>query len=351
MLALSRGAPPAEGVKREPPTAKMVTGNRCVLGVSVPNEISTVQSLRAVDAWIDVINANINGGVRTAYKSSRLKFGGTNTNLVRGGTTTSLPLQFPEPGLMTTNSVVDFTSGSITASTENSHLAIQGEGFFLLGSPDLVDTTAGANFGGGLAAQPTARYFLTRDGEFHTDKNGLLVNANGYYLIFAALTTVAGRRVIEYDNANATTYTNTVFNDLDNPNGVPAAGKAVRLSEFLKNPVNTTNLSGAPYGGFCSTVSVTGGKQSLRYTSFGSTVYDLGYKFETVLSGTNSHDASISLQRNNADVVLSKSLESSNASMTQSVPELSLAQKLFSALTKILQTSATNTDAVINLIR
>ena len=37
--------------------------------------------------------------------------------------------------------------------------------------------------------------------------------------------------------------------------------------------------------------------------------------------------------------------------MTQSVPELSLAQKLFSALTKILQTSATNTDSVINLIR
>jgi hypothetical protein len=40
-----------------------------------------------------------------------------------------------------------------------------------------------------------------------------------------------------------------------------------------------------------------------------------------------------------------------NASMTQSVPELSLAQKLFSALTKVLQISQTNTDAVINLIR
>jgi hypothetical protein len=26
-------------------------------------EVSTIQSLKAVDAWIDVINANINGGV------------------------------------------------------------------------------------------------------------------------------------------------------------------------------------------------------------------------------------------------------------------------------------------------
>jgi flagellar hook protein FlgE len=49
--------------------------------------------------------------------------------------------------------------------------------------------------------------------------------------------------------------------------------------------------------------------------------------------------------------VLSKSLEASNASMTQSVPELSLAQKLFSALTKVLQTKQTNVDGVLNLGR
>jgi flagellar hook protein FlgE len=49
--------------------------------------------------------------------------------------------------------------------------------------------------------------------------------------------------------------------------------------------------------------------------------------------------------------VLTKSLEASNASMTQSVPELSLAQKLFSALTKVLQTVYTNQDNVLNLIR
>jgi hypothetical protein len=37
--------------------------------------------------------------------------------------------------------------------------------------------------------------------------------------------------------------------------------------------------------------------------------------------------------------------------MTQSVPELSLAQKLFSALTKVLQTKQTNVDSVLNLVR
>src|ERR1044072_8987523 len=95
-------------------------------------EISTIQSLKAVDAWIDVINANINGGVRTAFKSSRLKFSGSNTDVSRAGTSTSLPLQYPEPSLVTRNTVIDLSQGAITASTENTPLAIQGEGFFFV---------------------------------------------------------------------------------------------------------------------------------------------------------------------------------------------------------------------------
>jgi hypothetical protein len=53
------------------------------------SEVSTIQSLKAVDAWIDVINANINGGVRTAFKSSRLKFSGSNTDVQRAGSSPS----------------------------------------------------------------------------------------------------------------------------------------------------------------------------------------------------------------------------------------------------------------------
>src|SRR3954471_20623461 len=103
------------------------------------NEISTVQSLKAVDAWIDVINANINGGVRTAFKSSRLKFAGSNVNIGRAGNATSLPLQMPETSLTTANTVIDFSQGAITASTENTHLAVKGDGFFLLIDPGSVN--------------------------------------------------------------------------------------------------------------------------------------------------------------------------------------------------------------------
>ena len=75
-------------------------------------EITTISSLRAVDAWIDVINANINGGVRTAFKQSRLKFAGSNSQVNRPGNDQRPPLQFAEPGLMTANTVIDFTQAS-----------------------------------------------------------------------------------------------------------------------------------------------------------------------------------------------------------------------------------------------
>src|SRR3954468_4580402 len=103
------------------------------------SEVATLQSLKAVDAWIDVTNANINGGVRTAFKSSRLKFAGSNINIGRAGNATSLPLQFPETGLTTANTVIDFSQGAITASTENTHLAVQGEGFFLVATAETMN--------------------------------------------------------------------------------------------------------------------------------------------------------------------------------------------------------------------
>jgi flagellar hook protein FlgE len=313
-------------------------------------EVSTIQSLKAVDAWIDVINSNINGGVRTAFKASRLKFGGSNTNVDRAGTTTSLPLQFPEPSLVTQNTIIDFTQGAVTASTENSHLAIQGTGWFLVASSDVIDTAAGANFGGTLNSA-NARFYLTRDGEFRTNQFGLLVNSQGYVLVTVGVTAVGGRNVLKYDAANvgATSSIRAVYNNIDGT--VPAAGRAATLTSYLANGT-INDVTNTAIAGATSILKVTLGQQSLEYTQFGSTVFDFGFNYLSAVAAT-SVDQNISIQQaTTSDAsILGKSLEASNASMTQSVPELSLAQKLFSALTKVLQTKQTNIDGVINLIR
>jgi flagellar hook protein FlgE len=296
----------------------------------VAGEVSTIQSLKAVDAWIDVINANINGGVRTAYKASRLKFAGSNADVSRAGTSTSLPLQFPEPALTTANTVIDFSQGAITASTENTHLAIQGEGFFLLVNPGSVAAT------GMVTATASTRLYVTRDGEFRTNDRGFLVHSSGLYLM-----------TVEYDgNPPLIAFGRAIFNNLDvSPVGGPF--HAVVLSEFLKGggPGFPTIGASVPVGR--SLLKITNGRQSLQYSTYGSTVFDYGWR-----AGALTNPAIRPAEATTSDgIILTKSLEASNASMTQSVPELSLAQKLFSALTKVLQIKQTNVDGVLNLVR
>jgi flagellar hook-basal body protein len=309
------------------------------------SEVSTIQSLKAVDAWIDVINSNINGGVRTAYKASRLKFSGSNVDVSRTGNATSLPLQFPEPALTTANTVIDFSQGAITTSTENTHLAIQGDGFFLIASPDAMNPVTGLT-----SWSPSAKFLLTRDGEFRTNSAGFLVNSAGYYLVTVDLTGgTTGVPIYSSVAIAGAASTRAIFNDIDMPNG-PAPPNCVRLTDFLTQNI-TTDFANTGVFGPSALVNVPRGQQSLRYSTYGSTVFDFG--FQTNGAALSTMDPNLILQDGTtADAtVLNKSLEASNASMTQSVPELSLAQKLFSALTKVLQTKQTNVDGVLNLVR
>jgi flagellar hook protein FlgE len=318
----------------------------------VAAEVSTIQSLKAVDAWIDVINANINGGVRTAYKASRLKFAGANSNVDRTGTTTSLPLQFPEPALTTANTVIDFSQGAITASSENTHLAIQGEGFFILVDPGSVNTDGSLK-----ASTANTRLYLTRDGEFHTNQSGLLVHSSGYVLTFGATWSgISGPLYYGTAIFGNGTPMRAVYNNVDSPGNATVATKALRLTDFILNQKLTSatlladgvstwaaGLLGEPLA------LVPRGIQSLQYAVLGSTVFDVGFN-GTSSPATNNPSLIVTTSVGGA-TILTKSLEASNASMTQSVPELSLAQKLFSALTKVLQTKQTNVDGVLNLVR
>jgi flagellar hook protein FlgE len=304
----------------------------------MPSPQSTIQSLRTIDQWVDMINANITGGVRTGYKTSSLRFTG-NGGSVEGSQGGS-PLQFAETGLAAGHSILDFSQGAVTASTESTHIAIQGNGFFTVVDPNSVNTTTGA-----VTITGTSNVLLSRDGEFRTNAQGLLVNASGYYLVAADVQSTPG----QFTPANF----RTVYNNVDIGTNAPAAmTNALRFSDFLSNGLTagtvmangTATLGGANY---TSLVKVSQGQQSLEFSDHGSTDFDMGFDNTgataptiRVVAGTNA-DATIH----------SKSLEASNASMTQSVPELSMSQKLFSALTKVLLIGQQNQDAILGVIK
>jgi flagellar basal body rod protein FlgG len=143
-----------------------------------------------------------------------------------------------------------------------------------------------------------------------------------------------------------------VYNNMDITANAVAGGPtlAVRLTDFVTNQLATTTVladgvSTLGNAGYQSAALHTiPNKQDLTYSKYGSTNFEIVF---TTAATTN-----LPLQvYGGTSTILTKSLEASNASMTQSVPELSLAQKLFSALTKVLQTKQTNVDGVLNLVR
>ena len=131
---------------------------------------SALASLTAIDQWISTLNSSIAGSARTGFKNSKVTMGGGTTRLERPVLNGALGIQYAEQALNIGSTSIDFSQGQVVASTEFTHMAVSGSqnAFFLV-----ADST-------NLA---TARYYYTRDGEFHRDANNNLVSADGLYLV------------------------------------------------------------------------------------------------------------------------------------------------------------------------
>lgn len=255
-------------------------------------------SLNAINSWIAVINSNLNATSRTGYKANKVKFRGGVSEIVRNPNGPMLGIQLPESTLQIDQSAIDFSQGSIVSSTEPTHLAIQGKGFFRLAT-NITGT--------GATAPATGIAYYTRDGEFHVvNHSGILrlVHSTGLYLVDNA-----GRGAI-----------------LDVTNGLVVVGG--------------TSFGAAGVRVFDETdIFNTATPNFLRFSRYGSTVFESTR--DSVMNQLNAGDAR----------VVASSLESSNSSLSQTLPELSLAQKFFSAVSKVISVHQTNLDTVINLVR
>lgn len=123
--------------------------------------------------------ANVN---TTAYKQGRVEFADLLYRPVQEGgmpvDRPPVPLSPPAVGTGVRVAAVEkeFTQGALVATGDPLHLAIQGPGFFG------VVNAAG-------------EFFLTRDGSFHRDAQGNLVNAGGFYLDVAFTLPAAAERI------------------------------------------------------------------------------------------------------------------------------------------------------------
>jgi len=268
---------------------------------------AAVASLKSIDSWIATINSNMAGAGRVGYKASQIKFGGGTVSSARPTISPVLGINFAEQSLGTIQTTLDFSQGAITASTDFTHLAIQrtsaSPGMFVLNT----------------AFDGSGQYYYTEDGEFHLDASGRLVNADGLFVMRNSTVGAANQAV----GTNATDIVNDQIS-LDR----------VEIATF-----RTPQLS-LGFSRFGATIfQEVGANQFLAPTNAG-----FSGNLPTLQDAIGNYQSPAGSGR-----IIPNALEASNASLTQAVPELALAQKMYSAIAKVIQVALANIDTALQL--
>lgn len=278
---------------------------------------AAVASLRSIDEWIAVLNSNMAGAGRVGYKATRVKFEGGAVTTGKPTVAPRLGVHIAEQSLGIVETTLDFNQGAITASTDFTHLAIQ------------QTSTAPAFFVLNSLADGSGTNYYSRDGEFHfnTEAPPRLVNSQGLYVM-----SNDGDAISLIDDADATA------GELNVTVGAATGDEDVFNGQILLDHLRVQIINNP--------------QLELQFSRYGSTIFELSPgavipAFSVLDVNGNYNDVG----GNPAGRVVPNSLEASNASLTQTVPELSLAQKMYSAIAKVIQVSLSNIDTALSLIR
>ena len=159
---------------------------------------SSVSALKAQSTAISAVAQNIANASTTSYKNRTVSF----QSLVAGSS----------GGVITTSGQAVSSQGPITSSSVKTNIAISGNGFFVVSDS--------------LANKPSA-FNYSRNGSFATDKNGYLINSEGYYLLGQATDA----------NGNVLAANKTDLNSLQpiNVDAIKGAAKATTAVEMNLN--------------------------------------------------------------------------------------------------------------------
>ncbi len=196
-----------------------------------------------------------------------------------------------------------FGQGSFETTELTTDLAIQGDSFFALAAP-------GTN-----TAVTAANAYYTRAGDFRVDKDGYLVNPDGYQVLDAA------RTPIKFDPAT--------FGQITK---IDSTGNITYLDNTGAQQTYATQIGVAlvPDRGLLEKV--------------GGTLYKAG-------TNTGITDANIQAANGTSESLNSNSLELSNVDMASEFVNMITTQRAYSANSKTITTVDQMTQEVLNIIR
>lgn len=127
-----------------------------------------VSGLNSFSTALEVTSDNVANTGTTAYKSNAVRFGDMVSSYYN---TQSKDTDRRGAGSVVLGVATDFAQGPFTNTTSWCDMAVNGQGYFNLAKYDSDTKTI------------DAQVFYTRDGSFHVDKSGALVNYQGYAVL------------------------------------------------------------------------------------------------------------------------------------------------------------------------
>ncbi len=255
---------------------------------------SSVSALDSFTTGLDTIGNNISNINTSGFKGSSVSFADTFSGL--GTQVSSVSTSFAQGALSSTGNVTD--------------LGVSGNGYFIVQDP--------ANPG---------TYYATRDGQFHFDSGGSLVNQQGYQVMGLAGSSLSAEGPIKL--------------------GTPPTGAALQSVSI--------DTSGKVVESYSDGTTATTNQVLLDSFTNQASLISLGNNLYTNLTGAGGTAPGALTAALNAPAggglgtIQSGTLEQSNVDLTQQFSDMITMQRAFEANARLVTISDTILEDVVNM--
>ncbi len=260
---------------------------------------SGISALKSFSKGLEVIGNNIANVNTTGYKSSSASFADTFSNTLRASSSSTAAMQIGT-GVQVAGVSTNYSQGSLSSTGKGTDLGISGNGYFAVKD--------GSNL-----------TYATRDGSFHFDPAGDLVNSQGYNVL-----DVNGAKinVPDYDKVTSV-----------------SIGKDGVVSAFYSD----TTLAAAYVPQTVALLKITDETKLMKQ---GNNLYDFSSAGSAGLDPTTATPGLTGLGS-----IQSGTLELSNVDLTEQFADLITTQRSFQAGSRLITVSDTVLEDIVNLKR